>query len=398
VTKPLSEYDVIILGGGCAGLSLVLRLLEKQLDLCILILEQRKKYQHDRTWAGWFSQDELRPFNAIADRKYHRWSFSHTDTEHLHTSAQQPYFALHSGTWYEHVLQQIDAAPNVTLRLGETISAEAVLQQVHQSTLVFDSTHASAQRNCPQRGLWQSFVGVNVSSDNVLFTSEQAKQAYLMHDMQVTEYGFAFMYCLPQGSHQALCEVTLFTQRDVSRAVLQSLTETWTAHFFNTQLKQPDVALNMQVTEYAHLPMWCDPVPTPLAPNHFYMGVAGGAMRASSGYAFGTIQRWASSLSQLLAQSEYCHQQIHHDLRALRKLKSGRYSWFQRWMDSIYLEVLVNNASVTPTCFMQIAKHLTGDEFARFMSHRATLTIWTKVILALPKWIFIKAMIKVCFK
>ncbi|MCH1414414.1 MAG: lycopene cyclase family protein, partial [Glaciecola sp.] len=54
-----SEFDLVIIGGGCAGLSLTLALLKYNYMGKVLIIERREQYEHDRTWSGWFSQSDL---------------------------------------------------------------------------------------------------------------------------------------------------------------------------------------------------------------------------------------------------------------------------------------------------------------------------------------------------
>jgi lycopene beta-cyclase len=52
-------YDLIILGGGCAGLSLARRLSELGEDCPqTVILESRSSYTDDRTWCFWWQQRE----------------------------------------------------------------------------------------------------------------------------------------------------------------------------------------------------------------------------------------------------------------------------------------------------------------------------------------------------
>ena len=52
--KTMVEYDVMILGGGCAGLSLASRLAELGSNCPrVLIPEKRPVYSNDRTWCFW---------------------------------------------------------------------------------------------------------------------------------------------------------------------------------------------------------------------------------------------------------------------------------------------------------------------------------------------------------
>ena len=51
----MKEFDYIILGGGCAGLSLAYELdINKKLnDKTLAIVETRDEYKRDKTWSFW---------------------------------------------------------------------------------------------------------------------------------------------------------------------------------------------------------------------------------------------------------------------------------------------------------------------------------------------------------
>ncbi len=47
----MPDVDVAILGGGCAGLSLAMRL--ARTDLSFRVVEPRETYRDDRSWSFW---------------------------------------------------------------------------------------------------------------------------------------------------------------------------------------------------------------------------------------------------------------------------------------------------------------------------------------------------------
>ena len=51
----MKEFDYIIIGGGCAGLSLAyeLEINEKLKDKTLAIIEPRTEYKKDKTWSFW---------------------------------------------------------------------------------------------------------------------------------------------------------------------------------------------------------------------------------------------------------------------------------------------------------------------------------------------------------
>ena len=51
----MKEFDYVISGGGCAGLSLAyeLEIHEKLKDKTLAIIEPRDEYKRDKTWSFW---------------------------------------------------------------------------------------------------------------------------------------------------------------------------------------------------------------------------------------------------------------------------------------------------------------------------------------------------------
>ena len=51
----MKEFDYIIIGGGCAGLSLAyeLNIHSKLLNKTLAIIEHREEYKKDKTWSFW---------------------------------------------------------------------------------------------------------------------------------------------------------------------------------------------------------------------------------------------------------------------------------------------------------------------------------------------------------
>ncbi|MDC0396008.1 lycopene cyclase family protein, partial [Candidatus Pelagibacter sp.] len=55
----MKEFDYIIIGGGCAGLSLAyeLEIHNKLKDKTLAIIEPRLEYKKDKTWSFWKTTD-----------------------------------------------------------------------------------------------------------------------------------------------------------------------------------------------------------------------------------------------------------------------------------------------------------------------------------------------------
>jgi lycopene beta-cyclase len=113
-------------------------------------------------------------------------------------------------------------------------------------------------------------------------------------------------------------------------------------------------------------------------------GIAAGAMRASTGYCFANIQKWATnSARQIVTQQKGGSKSfVSHDV----------IGFTYRLMDDVMLNVLKKENQLGPTLFVKLAKHLSGASFARFMSQEAMLKDLFQVIYAFPKKPFIFAL------
>ena len=69
------DTDVLILGGGCAGLSLATALAQWAPQLRVHILESRRSYTRDRTWCFWHAGSH--PFSAGVTHRWPGWRVRH---------------------------------------------------------------------------------------------------------------------------------------------------------------------------------------------------------------------------------------------------------------------------------------------------------------------------------
>ena len=95
------EYDLIIIGGGCAGLSLARLLIEDESNLRVLILEHRAAYSDDRTWCFWEKSDHS--LKTLEAKAWATWQFSCADDDiYSHKSdSELAYRCIRSGSFYK---------------------------------------------------------------------------------------------------------------------------------------------------------------------------------------------------------------------------------------------------------------------------------------------------------
>ena len=103
----MKEFDYIIIGGGCAGLSLAyeLEIHEKLKDKTLAIIEPREKYKKDKTWSFW--KVVTHNFDDCVKKSWENFSVNvPKKTNHLEC-AIYPYQSVDSGLFYEKIINKL---------------------------------------------------------------------------------------------------------------------------------------------------------------------------------------------------------------------------------------------------------------------------------------------------
>jgi lycopene beta-cyclase len=370
------ENDLLILGGGAAGLSLARRLAEQGAAAPrTLVLEGRAEYTDDRTWCFWLHPSALQ--KHLVQRRWSKVSLASSTERVLVDCPEFPYALLPSGAFYQDSREIIARSERVRLAMG--VAVLGTPRKVDGTWEV--ETSAGLQRARwvvdtrplapPTEGaavLWQSFLGQEIESDGPVFDPAVAE---LMHFTEGGAGQVLFHYLLPLSPTRALLEVTAFAPApsgpDAFRAELAS--------FIARRLGGRPCQLRRE--EHGILPMGL-PAPVPSAdPSYVHAGLMAGGARDSSGYAFQRIQRWAEACALSLAGG-----------RGPRPHAPD--GWILRRMDALFLQVLRRRPELAPTLFLSMFRRVAPARLARFLSDQATLIDNLAVIAALPPGPFLR--------
>ena len=114
-----TSFPYVILGAGCAGLSLAWHLVELGVQEPILLVDRRERFDNDRTWCYWGV--EPTPFDDLATHAWTRWRVADGRREVVAGCPEYPYLRLCAGDFYRRVLDRLAAAPNVSMALGRPV-------------------------------------------------------------------------------------------------------------------------------------------------------------------------------------------------------------------------------------------------------------------------------------
>ena len=374
------ENDLLILGGGAAGLSLARRLAEQgEAAPRTLVLESRVDYADDRTWCFWMHPSAQ--LTHLVRRRWAKVSLASPTERVLVDCPEFPYALLPSGGFYQDSRECIARSERVRLAMGVSVLGAPrkidglweveTSAGVQRARWIVDARPSAP----PAEGaavLWQSFLGQEIEAAGPVFDPTVAE---IMHFAEGEAGQILFHYLLPLSPTRALLEVTAFSPKpagpDAFRAELN--------RFIDRRLEGRRYQLRRE--EHGILPMG---LPTPALsadPTYVRAGLMAGGARASSGYAFQRIQRWAESCAQSLADG--------HGPRP-----HAADGWILRQMDALFLQVLRRRPELAPTLFLAMFRRVAPARLARFMSDQATLIDNLAVIAALPPGPFLRELFR----
>ena len=376
--------DLIILGGGCAGLSLGMNLSKfGEHTPKTTILEGRTHYTNDRTWCFWggFGSDS-------EEFVTHRWeSFSITTSKARVTRhcKETPYLMVSSQDFYQTAQRLISESPRIDLKRGNLITGEIFKRKGlwHVSTPLGEYSapwivdtrpgssplvHSSPASN-PM--LWQSFLGEEITTEGDLFDPGCVELMDFSGSLPET---ILFLYVLPFSKREALVEATVFGPRPLSAEELAEPLKSLTKNRL-----QGLHALSGR-SEHGILPMGTTRNTGQLKqpaedlgndPSYVRAGLMAGGARPSSGYAFQRIWKWSQACAMALATGKPPRPHPHdHPLT--------------RAMDALFLRVLSSYPELAPDLFLSLFAKVKPARVARFMNDQGTLSDCAAIMASLP--------------
>lgn len=363
---PSTDADIVILGGGCSGLSLAARLAGTRAS--VQVIEPRDHYSDDRAWSFWRTAPD--PFEDCVRAEWRAWSVFGQRGETRRRSQALRYQTVPAGAFYDRALSLIDDGPASMIALG--VSAGAVSRARHGWRVETDAGALTAgilvdtrpSRRVPRYG--QFFLGREVRTSRPVFDPNVVQ---LMNFRPSRSGGVDFVYLLPFAADRALVEVTTFApQPPAAQHFVHWLDEEIAALEPGDveTLREEAGALPMQVGFGQARP-----------DGIIRLGIGGGAARPSTGYAFTRIQAQADRVVAALLRGESPDTAI-----------DGRMT---RFMDRVFLQVLATAPDRGPALFECLFRNAPQDRLERFLSGSTRAADRLSVMASLPVLPFLRA-------
>ncbi len=352
----MKEFDYVIIGGGCAGLSLAyeLELHNKLLNKTLAIIEPRKEYERDKTWSFW--KTFAHNFDDCVIKNWNNFSINTASNSQELKSEEFPYQSVDSGKFYNKINSKLSKNKNIRFFKNQNeINTEG--------SIVFNSVF---EGETDKSKLWQHFQGVEIETPSNIFDDEILN---LMDFNCEQKNSVHFFYTLPFNKNRALIETTwLSNLENLSLMDYDRQLENYIKN--NLGIKN----YKIKFTEKGAIPLFH----TSFKNNKkkINIGSAGGMTRLSTGYTFLNIQEHSKYISR--------------NIENIGKAKIFTLGKKYEFLDNVFLRVLEKNPEKMSNIFFNMFK-APPDTVIKFLSNKSNILQDLNIISKMPKLTFIRS-------
>ena len=375
------KYDYIIAGSGCAGLSLLHKILQTPSlqNKSILVIDKDQKKSNDRTWCFW--EKNPGPFESIVYAKWNKLEFLSTDFKKELNLESYTYKMIQGIDFYNFIINYAKKFKNVSfvqesINSIDNIDKKAVLKttkNTYTANYIFNSTNLFNPKINEQNSLLQHFKGWLIKTEKPVFNPEIGR----LMDFRVSqENGATFVYVLPTSTTEALVEYTLFSPRVLEREVYTSELK----KYIKEELGIDNYTLIHQ--ESGVIPMSLEKFEQNPKQNVINIGTSGGYTKASSGYTFQFIQKNIIEIINNLVEGNNLIQQT-----------SFKNKYYQ-WTDRTLIDVLLSNKLTGKDVFTKMFQKVPAEKILAFLGNESSFLEDLKVFSSFPIKPFLTSGIK----
>lgn len=360
------------------------------------LVDPDTKRENDRTWSYWGSPFE---FDHLVERRWETVHLQDTDSiaESTYSEAARTagstYRYLPADRFYQECRTALSSDPRfswirarvehyashdtgITATLQYPDGTVGQLQGDYLVNSVFGST-------APFR---QSFVGWEVESEQDVFDPSTVTLMDFAHQNRFLQQQGAlhFSYLLPMTPRRALVEITTVGATQPEDALLEQLLIEEITRRVGSQ------AWGVVRREKGTIPLYLNrrPGTDRSDPRILNLGVASGAARPSTGYAFRSIVE----TSQVLAETYRTTGRLElppGTVRAALPHTGGR----QRFFDTVFMQVLQDEPERLPAALVRLFRHNPPERVFTFLAGASTLRQEVAIVCSLPWGPFLRALI-----
>ncbi|MDA9663579.1 lycopene cyclase family protein [bacterium] len=365
-----SKYDYIIAGSGCAGLSILYKILKTpSLQYkSILVIDQNLKTSINKTWCFW--EKKSGDFDTIVHTKWKSLEVLSDNYKKNLELGPYIYKMIRGIDFYNFIINHAKKFKNITFIEEDIISMSydknailKTLKNTYISDYIFNSTNLFNPEFTLENSLLQHFKGWIIKTEKSEFNSDIGR----IMDFGLTQKdGATFMYLLPISQTEALVEYTIFSPK-----ILDNET-------YELEIKKY-ISEKLSINNYIILNKESGIIPMSLAKfeknpkkNIYNIGTAGGFTKASTGYTFPFIQKNVTEIVKKLEKGE--------KISNSSSFKDSVYEWYDRTL----IDVLLKNKLSGKEVFTKMFKNIPAYKIFAFLGNESTFSEDLSIMKKMP--------------
>ena len=147
----MKDYDIVIVGAGCSGLSLAFRLINSSYSVC-LIENKSVTNRIRKTWSYWDTYKH--PFKHLDKYTNKKLSIHNNNATSVLDCSEHNYCSIDSNDFDKHVLTKIDECTNVEIMFDTEI------KEIITTDKTYDIKHNKGSIN--SKYIFDIYLNINV--------------------------------------------------------------------------------------------------------------------------------------------------------------------------------------------------------------------------------------------
>lgn len=374
----MEKFDYIIVGAGCSGLSLAYEMNVKNLfnDKTCAIIDKRKEFNRDKIWSYWNIYEHS--FYDCLINKWDKFCVKKNQNEIILDCENFQYQSIDSQKFYKKILDNLNSNKNIKLILNKSVDKiyenkdEAIVQcsdEIFRTDIIFNSSLDN--KTTKESELFQHFYGCEVVFDENVNLPEYP----IIMDFNCNQDSWVhFFYTLPMGKNKIFIENT-WISNEKSFAFERYIAEI--NYYIQNNLNYKK-KYKTNYSEIGSIPMFH------FKNNMKYkkiinIGTAGNLTRKSTGYTFLNIQKSVKQIAINISKKQ--------------NIKESSVSLKYNYLDDIFIKVLLEKKGSMYEVFFDLFKKNKTKDIVKFLSNTSNWFEDLKIILSMPKLIFIKKLL-----
>ncbi len=369
-----TQYDYIIIGSGCAGLSLAYHMSQNESlrKKRVLLLDNAAKTTNDKTWCFWAK--EKQPYQSAQKVSWNKLEFKADDLRIREQLSEYHYYHISSLDFYQEVFEHLKQFENFEI-VQEAVSeliqrgnhVEVSTQNnVYKANFAFNSVVGLLKDKPNKAGLKQHFYGKKIKTEDPKFKDGHVKlMDFSMPDKQTVQFG----YLLPFSDHEALVEYTEFSPQIHSDQEYEAL---FKGYITGLNLGKYEII----ESEKGQIPMSNFKFPRYSSSRILNMGTSGGFTKPTTGYTFKNIQDDVATIVSSLAKNKPFNRPHAH----------SRF----RFYDRLLLGIIKDEPHKVKVIMQSLFKNNSMERILTFLDEKTSLAEEAKIFMRLPWAPFLK--------